>query len=256
MPLSVFKDLGLNGLERTSICIQLVDWSFISSLGVVEDGLFPANFYIIEMNNEFARTSPTILLGRPFLKTAKAVINVDKGLLSVEFDGDVVSFNIFDDIKSSNDHASLCALDTLESLETLEEQDKLNELIDQVTLEYVDNEFSKEKPSDDDLWIFLDFVTSINDEHALVDNVTTHKQHALGNNFASSKELDLERHIKDEDEQTLKDISIVNEQDPSIHIRKLKKENDLENGPCEVYLHKECENFNFNSNSNELTLHL
>ena len=81
------------------------------------------------MNNEYAHTSPTILLGR-FLKTAKTIVNVDKGLLSVEFDGDVVSFNIFDDVKSSNDHVSLCALDSLESLETQEEHDKFNELID------------------------------------------------------------------------------------------------------------------------------
>uniref|UniRef100_A0A9I9EH58 Uncharacterized protein n=1 Tax=Cucumis melo TaxID=3656 RepID=A0A9I9EH58_CUCME len=46
------------------------------------------------MNNKYACTSPTILLGRQFLKTAKAIINVDKGLPSVKFDGDVVSFNI------------------------------------------------------------------------------------------------------------------------------------------------------------------
>ena len=37
MPLSVFKNLGLNGLEKTNICIQLADRSFVSPLGVVED---------------------------------------------------------------------------------------------------------------------------------------------------------------------------------------------------------------------------
>ena len=66
------------------------------------------------MNNEYARSSPTILLGRTFMKTTKTIINVDKGLLSVEFDGDIVSFNIFYDVKSSNDHVSLCAFDILE----------------------------------------------------------------------------------------------------------------------------------------------
>ena len=39
MPFSVSKDLGLNGLENTSICIQSIDRSFISSLGVVKDVL-------------------------------------------------------------------------------------------------------------------------------------------------------------------------------------------------------------------------
>ena len=76
MPFIIFKDLGLNGLEKTSICIQLTNQSFISPLGVVEDILvkvrnliFPADFYIIERNNEYAHTSPNILLERPFLKT-------------------------------------------------------------------------------------------------------------------------------------------------------------------------------------------
>ncbi|KAA0047865.1 hypothetical protein E6C27_scaffold133G001340 [Cucumis melo var. makuwa] len=125
------------------------------------------------MNKEYGHTSPTILLGRSFLKTAKIIINVDKGLLNVEFGGDIVSFNIFKDVKYSNDHVSLCALDTLESLETLEEHDKFDELIDQATLDYVDNKFAKNKPSDNDLSIFLDFVTSVNDEHVLVDNLAT-----------------------------------------------------------------------------------
>ena len=40
---------------------------------------------------------------------------MDKGLLSVEFDVDIVSFNIFDDVKFSNDHVSLCVLNALES---------------------------------------------------------------------------------------------------------------------------------------------
>ena len=67
--LSVFKDLGLNRLEKMSICVQLVDRSFISQLGVVEDVLikvgnltFLVDFYIIEMNNEYAHTLPTTLL--------------------------------------------------------------------------------------------------------------------------------------------------------------------------------------------------
>ena len=91
----------------------------------------------------------------------------------------------------------MCALDTLESLETQEEHDRFNELIDQETLEYVENEFAKNKPSDDDLSIFLDFVTIINDEDALVDSVTTHEQHTLGNNL-SSNEHDLGRNLNND----------------------------------------------------------
>ncbi|KAA0041704.1 uncharacterized protein E5676_scaffold594G00410 [Cucumis melo var. makuwa] len=192
--------------------------STMLDLGVVEDVLvkienliFLADFYIIEMNHEFSRTSPTILLGKSFLKIAKAKINVDKGLLSVEFDGDIESFNSFDDVNSSNDHVSLCALDTLESLKTQEEHDKFNELIDQTTLEYVENEFAKNKLSDDDFSIFLDFFASVNDEHALVDNLATNGHHALDNDFASSNEHHLGRNINNDNEHTLKVIDIEND---------------------------------------------
>ncbi|KAA0065429.1 Retrovirus-related Pol polyprotein from transposon 17.6 [Cucumis melo var. makuwa] len=196
--LEFFKKVEVNLPLLTAT--KSIPRSFISPLGVVEDALVKVGhlmfteFYINEMNKEFARTSPTILLGRPFLKTAKAIINVDKGLLSVEFDGNVMSFNIFD---------------------------------------HVDNEFAKEKPTDDDLSIFLNFVTSINDEHALVDNVTTHEQHALGNNFTSSNEHDLGRDIKDDDEQILKSIDIDNDHDINTHIKNFEKENDLKNDSCE-----------------------
>ena len=121
-----------------------------------------------------------------------------------------MSFNIFDDVKSSNDHLSLCALETLESLETLEKHDQFDELIDQATLEYVENEFAKNKPSDDDLSIFLDFVASVNDEHVLVDNIATN-EHVLDNDFASSNEHDLGRNINNDDEHTLKGIDIEND---------------------------------------------
>ena len=162
MPFSIFKDLRLNGLEKTSICVQLVNWCFTSPLEIVEDVeikvgnlILPGNFYIIEMNNEYACTFTChYSLRKIVLKiSAKAIINVDKGLLSVDFDGDIVSLNIFDDVHSSTDHTSLCALDTVEILvEILEEHDKFSELINQATLDYVDNEFSKNKPSDDDLY--------------------------------------------------------------------------------------------------------
>ncbi|KAA0063162.1 hypothetical protein E6C27_scaffold381G00430 [Cucumis melo var. makuwa] len=121
--------------------------------------------------------------------------------------------------KSSNDHLSLCALETFESLETLEKHDQFDELIDQATLEYVENEFAKNKPSDDDISIFLDFFASVNDEHVLVDNIATNEQHVLDNDFAYSNEHDLGRNIKDDDEHILKSIGIENDHDASIHIK-------------------------------------
>ena len=59
--------------------------------------------YIIDMDDEFALNSTHILLGKPFIKTARTKIDVHKGILSYEFDGEIVTFNIFDAIKYLND---------------------------------------------------------------------------------------------------------------------------------------------------------
>lgn len=96
MPYHVFVDLKLNDLQNTYVIIQLADRSYNQPLGVVEDVLvqvkeliFPDDFYILNTNITIAPSSTTILLGRPFIKTAKTKINVDEGTLFVEFDGDV-----------------------------------------------------------------------------------------------------------------------------------------------------------------------
>lgn len=44
----------------------------------------------------------SILLGKPFLKIEKTKIDVDEGNLSVEFDGEIVKFNIFYAMRSPN----------------------------------------------------------------------------------------------------------------------------------------------------------
>ncbi|XP_065634275.1 uncharacterized protein LOC136069533 [Quercus suber] len=67
--------------------------------GVVEDVLvqvndlvFPADFYVLDMEND-DQTTP-ILLGRPFLKTSKTKIDVHSGTLTIEFDGEIEVFEL------------------------------------------------------------------------------------------------------------------------------------------------------------------
>ena len=61
--------------------------------------MFPADFYIIDMKDEVSYKPTPILLCRPFLKTARAMINVHDGVLTMEFDGEVVKFNLFEAMK-------------------------------------------------------------------------------------------------------------------------------------------------------------
>jgi len=112
MPLSIFKPLSLGPLQPTSVVIQLTNRSVAHLAGLVDDVLvrvgeliFPANFYILDMEEGFSHGSTPIILGRPFLKTARTKIDVHACTLSMEFDDIIVCFNILDAMKHpSEDH--------------------------------------------------------------------------------------------------------------------------------------------------------
>ncbi|CAN6567552.1 unnamed protein product [Malus baccata var. baccata] len=78
--------------------------------------IFPADFYVLEMDESDHTPSLPILLGRPFMKTARTKIDVFNGTLSMEFDGEVFNFNLSDSIKyPSEDHSCFC-IDIIDSL--------------------------------------------------------------------------------------------------------------------------------------------
>ncbi|KAM1573913.1 hypothetical protein ACFX1Z_043317 [Malus domestica] len=62
----------------------------ISNKEVVQVGnlIFPADFYVLDMEDSPHSTPLPILLGRPFMKTARTKIDVFKGTLTMEFDGE------------------------------------------------------------------------------------------------------------------------------------------------------------------------
>ncbi|XP_012488036.1 uncharacterized protein LOC105801264 [Gossypium raimondii] len=105
MPLSIYKLLDVGPLKETCVIIQLADRSVVHSEGVLEDVLvkvneliFPTDFYIINIEDDNSANSSDILLGRPFLSTARTKIDVWSGTLTMEFDGDVIRFNVYEDI--------------------------------------------------------------------------------------------------------------------------------------------------------------
>ncbi|KAL0391216.1 UNVERIFIED_CONTAM: hypothetical protein Scaly_0478700 [Sesamum calycinum] len=92
------------------VVIQLADRSVVYPEGVLEDVLvqvnelvFPADFYILDMREDNFSNSTSILLGRPFLKTARTKIDVHAGTLTMEFDGEIIRFNIFDSTRYPSD---------------------------------------------------------------------------------------------------------------------------------------------------------
>ena len=118
---SVYDKLNLGELKKTDIVIQLADSSCTHSDRVLEDVLvqvkglvFPADFYVMNMGD--ACHDIPILLGRPFLKTARTKIDVHEGALTMEFDGEVIKFNIFDAIRFPVDVNYVYALDVIDEL--------------------------------------------------------------------------------------------------------------------------------------------
>ena len=99
MPLSIFKRLGLGEARPTTVTLQLADRSLKHPRGIIEDVLvkvdkfiFPADFIVLDMEED--KEIP-IILGRPFLATGRAMIDVQRGELKLRVQEEEVKFNVF-----------------------------------------------------------------------------------------------------------------------------------------------------------------
>jgi hypothetical protein len=95
MPRDVFEKLCLP-LEPTVMCLELGDNSIRYPLGITEDvpvkvghHFIPVDFVVLEMGE---REKPPLILGRPFLKTMGATIDVGKGEINFDINGEKSSF--------------------------------------------------------------------------------------------------------------------------------------------------------------------
>ena len=82
MSFSVFRRLQLGEAKPTTVTLQLADRSLAHPRGIIEDVLvkvdkfiFPADFIVLDMEED---TNVPIILGRPFLATCQALIDVQK----------------------------------------------------------------------------------------------------------------------------------------------------------------------------------
>ena len=80
MPLSIFRRLGLGEARPTIVTLQLVDRSLKHPRGVIEGVvvkvdkfIFLTDFIVVDMEED--KEIP-IILGRPFLATSRAMIDV------------------------------------------------------------------------------------------------------------------------------------------------------------------------------------
>ncbi|XP_071740346.1 uncharacterized protein [Rutidosis leptorrhynchoides] len=94
MPYSLYLKLGLEDLKPTRMGIRLANHSFDTSIGIAEDLIvrvshpcpnkeplvFPTDFVVLELKED---TKVPIILGRPFLNIADAIIHVQHNQLSI-----------------------------------------------------------------------------------------------------------------------------------------------------------------------------
>ena len=103
LPYSVYKQLGLGELKPTNITLSLADRSVKIPKGIVEDVLvkvhkfyYPVDFVVLD--TEPIASGPNhvpIILGRPFLATANAIINCRNGVMQLTFGNMTLELNIF-----------------------------------------------------------------------------------------------------------------------------------------------------------------
>ena len=120
MPRSIYSSLNVGPLKETGVIIQLADRSNAYPDGVLEDVLvqvnelvFPADFYVLDMEDDNSSNFVPILLGRPFLKTARTKMDVHKGTLTMKFDGEVIEFNMNDAMKYPSEEDSVFSVDVI-----------------------------------------------------------------------------------------------------------------------------------------------
>ena len=103
LPYSVYKQLGLGELKPTNITLSLADRSVKIPKGIVEDVLvkvdkfcYPVDFVVLD--TEPIASGPNhvpIILGRPFLATANAIINCQNRVMQLTFGNMTLELNIF-----------------------------------------------------------------------------------------------------------------------------------------------------------------
>ncbi|KAK5771748.1 hypothetical protein PVK06_047990 [Gossypium arboreum] len=95
MPYKMFKQLGLGKPKQTRMSIQLVDKTIRFPRGIIEDVLvkidkfiFPIDFIILDIEED---SNTPLILGRPFLATAKTIIDVGTGEFTLRVGDEILT---------------------------------------------------------------------------------------------------------------------------------------------------------------------
>ncbi|GJS05323.1 reverse transcriptase domain-containing protein [Tanacetum coccineum] len=120
MPYSVWKDLSLPELTPTCMTLELADRSITEPIGIAKDVRlmvgkfqFPADFVVVDFEPD---PRVPLILGRSFLKTSRALIDVYEGEITLRVGKEAITFNLDQTSRytANYDHMTANRIDVIE----------------------------------------------------------------------------------------------------------------------------------------------
>ncbi|GJR17703.1 reverse transcriptase domain-containing protein [Tanacetum coccineum] len=113
MPFSVWKKLNLPNLTPTCTTLELANHSISQPIGIAKDvnvkvGVFqfPADFVVVDFEPD---PRVPLILGRCFLKTSRALIDVYEGELTLRVDNEAITYNLDKTLRYSVNYNDMTA---------------------------------------------------------------------------------------------------------------------------------------------------
>ncbi|GAU38875.1 hypothetical protein TSUD_67380 [Trifolium subterraneum] len=153
MSLTMMKKIPGAVAKPTRMQLSLADHSIVYPYGILHDVLvrvgefiFPADFIIMDMAED--REVESLLLGRPFLATGRALIDVEMGELMLRTDEEKIMFNVFEAMKRHDDESECFRVDVIEEVvEDVHVEEQSTPPLERVivnSIEKVEDEFEEE----------------------------------------------------------------------------------------------------------------
>ncbi|XP_059310579.1 uncharacterized protein LOC132061921 [Lycium ferocissimum] len=138
---SIFNKLGLGTRRPTTMRLLMADRTVKKPVGILYDVLvrvdrfiFSADFVILDCEVDF---EVPIILGRPFLATRRALVDVERGDLKFRMNDKEVTFHICKSMKQSADMSVVSVIDTIdEAMDTTVEHEHMGDMLAAVIMNY------------------------------------------------------------------------------------------------------------------------
>jgi len=165
--------------------LQLVDRSIKCPYGVIEDVLvkvdkftFPLDFVILDMEEE---TKFPLILGRPFMKTARVIIDVDDGHLKVRVQDEIVTFNVVEAMQHPSDSGNCFRVEVLdEVIDIAKSQMHVKSFLERVLTDSCSNLTLKEEVEEEEVTMQLEKTREVSSTRVKVENLTKEKSDDQG----------------------------------------------------------------------------